>query len=93
MVEPRTRKTRMRRVDPSLIEHDHVGDDDMEATCPRCGWPCTHLVKSYWASPWNEHGGMCTQCCKEAVAKFDKSGWPATIPEKPVETPRLWDDN
>lgn len=54
----------------------HVGDDSMEFTCPRCGWPCDHLVRSYYESPWNEWGGKCSACIAEAVLKYERDGWP-----------------
>ena len=94
-VTPRSRQTRLPRSKDG-IDTKHVGDDTMLNTCPRCGWPCTHLVRAYWNSPWNPHGGICSQCIKEAVRIFDRDGWPPEPqPErpKPQSTPQhLWED-
>jgi hypothetical protein len=76
MVEPRTRATRVNR-DISKMDKAHVGDESFPETCPRCGWPCTHLVTTYWGSPFNEWGGLCSECVKGAVFVFDRDGWPA----------------
>lgn len=77
MVTPRTRDNRLDRQRGDWKRHTaNVGKDSMENTCPRCGWPCTHLVHAYFDSPWNEHGGICTQCCHEANLRFDVVGWP-----------------
>ena len=94
MTQPRTRDNRLQR-DAQVIDEAHVGDDSMPETCPRCGWPCTHTVVAYWDSPWNEHGGICSQCIREAVANFERNGWPPepaqdTGPQ--VEIQALWND-
>lgn len=75
--EPRTRENRLKR-DPQRVRRfkDHVGGDSMPETCPRCGWPCTHLVRAYYVSVWNDHGGICTLCCQDAQMRFDRDGWP-----------------
>lgn len=95
MVTPRTRANPLDRVEQWRIDKDHVGKDNMPETCPRCGWACTHLVKAYWDSPWNQYGGFCSQCIREAAAKFENSSWPvdprdmkqerAPIAERPPE--------
>ena len=47
-------------------------------TCPRCGWPSTHLIKPYHESAWSEHGGMCGRCCQQAASHYDaQEKWPA----------------
>lgn len=98
MTQPRTRADKLPR-DPKRVRRfsEHVGNDAYPETCPRCGWPCTHLVKAYFDSVWNEHGGICTLCCQDAVIRFDRDGWPpdprdeiepevdrAEEPEKPM---------
>ena len=84
--------------DPRKINNAFVSRDSMPLTCPRCGWPCTHLVRAYWPSPWNEHGGMCHECCMDACAAYDRKGtWPddpAEVVEEKVPAPvpeRLFD--
>lgn len=74
-VKARTRKNRMRR--RGRIEVCCVGDDKFPLDCPRCGEPCTHLVVSYYESPWNDLGGKCGQCCADAVAHYEANDcWP-----------------
>jgi hypothetical protein len=91
--KPRDRQNRLHRKHGIFRSaQDHVGVASMPETCPRCGEPCTHLVRAYYESPWNEHGGMCSQCCQEAVQVFESKGWPpdprdaVAAPEKPTET-------
>lgn len=48
----------------------------MPLTCPRCGWPCDYFVTPYYDSPWKRWGGICGECCREAVIVFDRDGWP-----------------
>jgi hypothetical protein len=72
--KPRTRATRLPR--KFIRCKTTVGKDKMPLTCPRCGWPCTHLVVPYHESEWIEHGGFCAECCNEAAARYDQIGWP-----------------
>lgn len=92
MVTPRDRSNRLRRDEIRIRRSPlgkHVGLDSMEFTCPRCGWPCTHLVPPYYESPWREFGGICSACIQEAVSKFDREGWPPDPREVvEVEAPR-----
>jgi hypothetical protein len=73
-VEPRTRANALRR--GKITCTTTVGKNSMPLTCPRCGWPCTHLVIPYYDSPWIQYGGVCCECCQEAAAHFDQVGWP-----------------
>lgn len=94
MVKPRPRTNRLRRDEIRIRKSwlgKHVGLETMPLTCPRCGWPCVHLVRPYYESPWREFGGICSACVQEAVSKFDRDGWPPDprdVPEvkKPGET-------
>lgn len=90
--QPRTRDAKVKR-DPRILKRfaAHVGDDAYPETCPRCGWPCTHLVRAYWNSPWNDHGGFCTICCQEAERRFDRDGWPPDPAEEIPEVPERTD--
>lgn len=74
MVTPRTRDNPMDRGRKKL--DSHVGNPSFPETCPRCGLPCTHRTIVFWESPWNEFGGICTQCIVEACNHFDMNGWP-----------------
>jgi hypothetical protein len=76
MATPRTRDTRLPRDPKKLICTTTVGDETMAETCPRCGWPCTHLVVPYHDSVWIEHGGVCCECCQEAAMVYEKTEWP-----------------
>ena len=58
-----------------------------EIVCPRCGWACDHLVVAYYPSVWNEHGGICSQCIIEAVAKYEADGWPEEPSQPKIEEP------
>lgn len=80
-IVPRTRENPLRR--KKVICTTTVGKNSMPLTCPRCGWPCTHLVISYYDSPWNQYGGKCCECCNEAAAYHDRVGWPAWPDEQP----------
>lgn len=89
-VEVRTRSTRRPRTGATS---PHVGDDSMPHTCPRCGWPCNHLVKPYWVSPYRRLGGICAQCCIEANEHYDQVGWPPEPqPQLDSEAPRLFEE-
>lgn len=89
VAEARTRANRLDRKVVPRLARGFVGSESMKRTCPRCGWPCTHIVSCYYDSPWNEHGGICSACIQEAVALFDTKGWPPDPSEakpKPTET-------
>ena len=85
--QPQARTRANKLPHKGIIDKAHVGDADMPETCPRCGWACTHLTSAYWESPWNTYGGMCSECCKEAAARFDVTGWPPEPVEDEVEEP------
>lgn len=91
MAEPRTRKNRLPR--KTIRCTTTVGDDKFELTCPRCGWPCTHLVIPYHESAWAEHGGMCCECCNEAAEHYDENGWPLRPGEEPEAEPEAFEQD
>jgi len=53
---------------------------DLRLVCPRCGWATGRLTMPYYDSPWRLYGGVCGECCFEAMRHHDDVGWPLPLP-------------
>ncbi len=85
VVWPKSNKNRANREQSGNRCARRTLNEQFHLTCPRCGWAARHLIVPYYESRFELFGGICSQCCVEAVKSYSRKGWPDERAGSPQE--------